>query len=598
MLERLKPTRIGALVAAILVAFLAVVAPAQADDDQADISSMLITGALQSDGSLKLQMKLTMEFDGQHGPYLVFGQDTELDEDPNHYQHVELKIDGVQSSTGAPAGYQTENEDRATIVKIGDEGQTIDGTHEYTIDYRLTGIVRPAGSYDGAPNKDVVDWRAIAPGGFEVPIPVFRADIDLTAKPEAVVCYAGSANSTDVCNSFQMNGTVAEMPAFLSAKEGIRLIAEFPAGTFPDAKLELAKRPTWSNVWGLTPITGGGSALALAGGLAGILAYARKQRRDERYLDLPPGVAAISGAQPKGRVPTPEIPVSFTPLTQPAGMLGTLTDGSADEPDVVATTLDLARRGFISIEKRERKNKDDDYVLHRLEPESGGAELKDFEKTFLDTVFDSDSSVRISKVGEELASASGTLKSDLDAAVVEAGWYRTSPTLARGVWGAIGAVLFVLGVVWIPLSLWFHWPMLIAIVFLVLGLAVLLNSDAAPVRTAEGSVINDQLEGFKKYVMAAEAGQLTVSEAAGYYEPLLPLAVALGLETEWENACRKAMIATGSDLTMPYWYLPGMTAHSFSSAISDAMSSSISAVSSSSGGGVSGGGGSMGGGSW
>ncbi|WP_250505349.1 DUF2207 domain-containing protein [Bowdeniella massiliensis] len=591
--------RVWALLLVVLAMLVAIALPAAADEDDARITSMAIRGELQADGTLDLHMDLTMRFSGQHGPFLVFGEDTELPTNPNHYQHVTFDVTSVSSPTDAPASYAVEHRDHATVLKIGEEGRIVYGEQRYAIAYTLSGMLRPAGSYDGAPAEDVFDWRAIAPGGFKVPIENFSADIDTGKNASSVTCMAGGAGATTPCEGFSTKGSAFQLATSVPKGEGIRIVSAYPAGTFPDAKLELAPRRTWANMWGLTPASGAAAAVTLIGGVAAVVRISRRARLDERYLDLPPGVSPTTADHPVGRVPTPTIPVSFTPLTQRPGLLGTLIDGSADDEDMVATLFDLARRGIIELDKRPPTDEgDDDYAVRWLDPE-GRIETAPWERRFLTTLFKNNSEIAISTEGEQLVEATSHLKEDLDKGVVEAGWYRSSPAAARATWVGIALLVMVAAIILGVVTFLMHGPFIIPVALLIVSFVAMVNYDAAQVRTAEGSVINDQLVGFKDYVLAAEAGQLEMGEAAGYYDRLLPLAVALGVESQWERACREAMFVTGERLSLPTWYVAGTTAHSLSSGISSAMLSSITAVSSSSGGGgVSGGGGSMGGGSW
>src|SRR5207253_6872497 len=76
----------------------------------------------------------------------------------------------------------------------------------------------------------------------------------------------------------------------------------------------------------------------------------------------------------RGRDPDPvAVPEYLTepPSDQPPGMIGTLIDETADMEDIMATLLDLARRGYLVIEQEEHQglfSRTPEFVFHRTDP--------------------------------------------------------------------------------------------------------------------------------------------------------------------------------------------------------------------------------------
>jgi len=127
--------------------------------------------------------------------------------------------------------------------------------------------------------------------------------------------------------------------------------------------------------------------------------------------------------------------------------------------------------------------------------------------------------------------------------------------------------------------------------------------------TQDGSRISSEIEGFRMYLMAAEAEDIKVinkehPKTLDLFQKYLPYAIALDVETEWtsqfEDQIKQAQIDQSSDYAS--WYVGSSALSSVSSinSITSSISSSISSAStsSSSGGSSGGGGGGGGGGGW
>ncbi|HEU5049323.1 MAG TPA: DUF2207 domain-containing protein, partial [Gemmatimonadales bacterium] len=100
-----------------------------------------------------------------------------------------------------------------------------------------------------------------------------------------------------------------------------------------------------------------------------------------------------------------EPPAEMTPAEA-----GTLTDEQVDMRDITATLVDLAVRGFIRIEETEEKAlfgllTSEDFLFHRLRPESAWRELAVHERRVLEGIFKAgEESVKLSDLKDEFYS--------------------------------------------------------------------------------------------------------------------------------------------------------------------------------------------------
>ena len=128
-------------------------------------------------------------------------------------------------------------------------------------------------------------------------------------------------------------------------------------------------------------------------------------------------------------------------------------------------------------------------------------------------------------------------------------------------------------------------------------------TGAAPARTAEGSAVLAQTQGFSLYLETAEANQLRFEEGEDLFSRYLPYAVAFGLTERWASLFAQ-LAAQGRTLaeptwfvgphvgTYPFWAMAGSLGHDLESFTSAAQTSFTAAAPGSSGGsGFSGGGG-------
>jgi uncharacterized membrane protein len=299
-----------------------------------------------------------------------------------------------------------------------------------------------------------------------------------------------------------------------------------------------------------------------------------------------------------------EPPDQLTP-----GEAGTLVDNSADMRDITATIVDLAVRGYITIEEHQREqmlglmhSKDYNFILKKERPE--WAKLKAHEQALLEGLF------TMGTVGEPVSMSSlenhfytnlPGIRSNIFDSLVTHGYYNRRPDSVRSSYIAVGAVvgfLVVFGGVKMASSLGMA-PLTFIAAGILTGLIICGFGWFMPAHTEQGARALEGVLGFEDFLVHVEAERFnTMIKTPQMFEKFLPFAMALGVEKNWSRAFQGILAQP------PEWYRgssygPGFYPMMFTndlSSMSTRVSSVMTSAPRSSGGSGFGGGGSSGGG--
>ena len=219
----------------------------------------------------------------------------------------------------------------------------------------------------------------------------------------------------------------------------------------------------------------------------------------------------------------------------PAGLLpgeaGVVIDGREDPHDVVAAVVDLAARGFLSLERIDGPG-GGDVLVSVPRPWLHDRAIRPFEAVLLAHVFSGPGvlSVPLSTLrgrGYAPTSVKDTLSSDLEAR----GYFAAAPRAVRRL--GRGAALVVLAV-WGQLALnsgaglsTYAAGVVSAVAVWVLGAVIAVNG-----LTAAGRRARHQLRGFRTFLRRVEKDRLEQCPW-GTLEPHLPWAIALEVTEAW-----------------------------------------------------------------
>jgi len=409
---------------------------------------------------------------------------------------------------------------------------TQNSTRTYIIRYRVIGGLR---FYEGG---DQVWWKAI-PADHNFPIRQSRVTITLPAtvpQNQLVVESYGAPASV----SYNARGQVVFEAQNIPAGQELEVRVEFPKGIVqgapPGWQTAFDRRQTWGPLVSL--IAGALGLVVLVGGPLAVYLLWYTRGRDRSV-----GMAAEYIAE--------------LPSDLPAGMVGVLVDESADVKDIVASIIDLARRGAIRMEEEKKEGflgigSGRDFIFHL---EDASKATRPYEKTLIQRIFRGGEERRLSDLRQKFYTAIPELNKELYQEVVKGGFFPGSPESTRRVWSGFGcAALVGAGILAFLLlaalgdySMWAACP---GAALAVGAVGMLIAARHMPRKTPQGAEEAAKWLAFKRYLETIEKhGDLQA--AKDKFEQFLPYAVAFGLE---RNLITKFAAV---DAPAPAWWGPG-----------------------------------------
>lgn len=512
----------------------------------------------------------------KHGIFRVFPK-IQKTKDGNFITPIELI--SITDEKGQRLKYQESQGANTLTYKIGDSKVEVKGENVYIIKYKLKGVIRNLNEQEDELYFDVL-------GSFwDLEIDNFTANIvfpdGINKANSEVHLYSGSLDSSGntLADYSWLSDNTIEISSnkMIAKREGITLSVVFPtsiltlyqptaaekSATAVSSYLPLNVTPR--NIWQQFSFT------LLLIFLAFFLWY--KYGRDPKSNK--PVIAEF------------EAPDKMTPLE----MSVLLKESGKHNNAITATIINLAVKGYLKIEKIEKKGifSRSDYKLIRSEKKDDG--LYKYEQDILQALFKGSSEVKLSRLKNKFARDIQGLGSNVARDLKERGLIDKKSTW-RQVAMIGGGILLLL--------IFAGKPIMLAS-FAFIGFGIFMRR-----LTAQGSEVKRQVEGFKLYLKTAEKYRARFYEKENMMEELLPYAILFNLTKEW---IRKMKDIYGEDYLKNHnlTFMAGAVAlsdfNAFETAISDVSRSISSHVSSSSsgasgGGSVGGGGGGGGGGGW
>ena len=299
-----------------------------------------------------------------------------------------------------------------------------------------------------------------------------------------------------------------------------------------------------------------------------------------------------------------EPPDGLTP-----GEVGTVIDNSVDMRDITASIVDLAVRGFLSIEEKQKDHlfgltHSREYVFHLKKAKTEWGTLKPHEQILLDGIFaggNAGDAVALSDLHNSFYTNIPPIKSAIFSSLLEKRYYTRNPNSLRSSYILTGIVSGIL-LIWLGLWLAKHSgmaPLAFIIAGLLTGAIICGFGYFMSARTETGARALEGVLGFEDFLSHVEADRFNrMIKTPEMFEKFLPFAMALGVEKNWSKAFQ------GIYTQPPEWYqgaygpnfYPYMFVNNLSSMSSEVGSVMTSAPRSSEGSGFGGDGGSSGGG--
>jgi uncharacterized membrane protein len=244
------------------------------------------------------------------------------------------------------------------------------------------------------------------------------------------------------------------------------------------------------------------------------------------------------------------------------GEIGTLVDNSADMRDVTATLVDLAVRGYIVIEEKQKEHmmglySNKEFTFHLKKEAKDWVGLKQHELLLLAALFDDGArdSVDLSELQNKFYKNLPGIKDSLFDSLLERHYYLHRPDKVKGAYiggGIVTGVLLFFAGNWIASTMGMvTTPFVIAAILT--GLIVSIFGYFMPAHTVEGVRALEGALGFEDFLQHVEADRIQRIELTpALFEKYLPFAMAMGVEKKWVSAFGNILKEP------PSWYQGGM----------------------------------------
>ena len=463
------------------------------------------------------------------------------------FQTIRLKnSDGVTNVSLAEVGGRTYQSGAAgdytfSATQSGDEIEVVwrfpsitNQTRKFQLSYTVKGVVRQYAA------GDKVQFMAI-PDALEYPVYASTIKIYLPAPLAADPDFAGPAAKWKISPEGKM--VTIDLQSSVSPNQGFQFGIIFKHGAIT------APKPTWQvefdrqyefetkvKPW----IDLGLGAL----GLALLLAVPAMLYLVWFMFGRDPNVGLVAEY------------ITEPPSDLPAGVAGALVDERADLRDLTATMIDLARRGFLTMEEREVKGSFGSAAKRFiLKKKNALSDARRHETELYNALFIRGDEVDLGKLPEGFFTRLPTIEAALYGEAVKEKLFSVSPDQVRGGYTTVGVMLvvfaFVAGVIAFGIldavSLSALCPVIPIGVF---GVGLAIMGQSMPRKTRKGAEEAAKWKAFQKYLGNIQKYK-DVKEATDQFEKYLPYAIAFGLERRWINA-----FAAEPTVPPPIWYRP------------------------------------------
>lgn len=532
------------------------------------------TVTVNPNGTIEVTEIIEARFTGfWHGIYRTIPVEYDT---PQHLNYsLFLEPLSVTDDDGHALKYEQKREGRYLKFKITVPGAQ-DATKTVLLHYRILNAIR---FFD---DHDELYWN-VTGAEWDAPIRAASAKIEL---PDGVTglhatAFTGAYGSRESDAQVETSGNIVQVSANhpLSYREGLTVVAGWDKGfVHPPstaAKIALFFRSNW-------PLF-----LPVVAFFIMLWLWWTRGRDPER------GSVAVQY----------EPPDKLTP-----GECGTLVDNEAAMRDITATLVDLAVKGYLTIEQKDESHllglsHSKEYIFHLKRPPTEWSGVRPHELEMLSALFDDGSvtSVKLSNLQNHFYTHLPAIRRRIFDALMADGYYLHRPdTVRQGYIGAgivIGILLFVFGgalgaATGVAHLTWVIAAILTAGVICIFGWFM-------PARTLTGARTFEKVLGFEQFLERVESDRLErIVKTPEMFEKFLPYAMALRCEKKWVAAF------AGIAMQPPQWYsgpygsgfVPYMFVNDLNVMSAQASSVMASAPRSSSGGSGFGGGGFSGGG--
>ncbi|HJZ65450.1 MAG TPA: DUF2207 domain-containing protein [Candidatus Acidoferrum sp.] len=426
-----------------------------------------------------------------------------------------LNVKSITDGSGAKLKFESSRDRHYRKLKIYVPGAE-DTTKTIVIEYTVSDALR---FFD---NHDEFYWNVT---GDEWDVPIGNASANITL-PEGATgirtnVFTGAYRSREKQAEAQVvgNGVEVHTTAPLAYHEGLTIAVAFDKGIVHEPtsaeRTILVLRSNWPLV---IPIFA----------FAGMFWLWWTRGRDPRLRPI------AAQYQPPDQLTPSEV--------------GTLIDNSVDMRDITAAIVDLAVRGYISIEEKDQSSMlglihNKEYVFHLKKSSPDWASLKQHEQELLNGLFSdgpaAGATVTLSDLHNQFYRYIPSIKNRVFQSLVGSGYYKRRPDSVRtgyivggivvgflSIWGAMPVATF-LGMAPLPFIIA---GILTAAIICIFGWFM-------PARTNSGARALEGVLGFEDFLAHVESDRFNrMVKTPEMFEKFLPFAMALGVERNWSKA--------------------------------------------------------------
>jgi uncharacterized membrane protein YgcG len=246
-------------------------------------------------------------------------------------------------------------------------------------------------------------------------------------------------------------------------------------------------------------------------------------------------------------------------LTEPPnvspGVAGALVDEQANMHDVIATFVDLARRGIITLQetKDERRTAATDFII-APGPNYANKTLAPHEQKLWDALNLNGEEKLMSQFKNKFYTKIPGIQQSLYDQLVSAGFYNSTPPATRNRWQSLGWMALVgafvvgCGAVFTLTNLT-SYALCLPIGLGVTAIIFLIMAPHMPRATHAGAEMKMRAQAFKRYLSNIEK-YTNLKEATDQFDKYLPYAIAFGIDRSWVQKFSRV------ETPAPPWYIP------------------------------------------
>jgi uncharacterized membrane protein len=480
---------------------------------------------INADGTIDVTENITAQFIGSnwHGLYRTIPVEYTTPQGLNY--SLFLRVLSVTDSNGQKLKYEEGHEGRNERLKIY-VPDADDSTQTIALTYRISDAIS---FFD---DHDELYWN-VTGTDWDVPLNSVTAHIVLPSGVTGLraVAYTGVFGARGQSSDVQIKDNMVEIATArpLGFHEGLTAVVGFDKGfVHPPSAASKIFRFLASNWPFVIPI-----------GAFAVMFYLYWTRgRDPEQ-----GSITVQYDPPDNLTP---------------GECGTLVDNEASMRDITATLVDLAVKGYITIEQKDESHllglsHSKSYAFHLKKPPAAWAQARPHEQAMLMALFDGGATpdVRLADLQNHFYTNLPGIRDRIFDALMGDGYYLHRPDTVRQAYvgsGIVTAILLLVGSTWlseqtgVPQLTWIIAGILSGIVICVFGWFM-------PARTISGWRTLKKLLGFEDFLGRVQKDQIDrLEKSPELFEKYLPYAMALHVEKKWVQAF------SGIALQPPQWY--------------------------------------------